>query len=163
MDDLALDLSRRSSSNVSAGGSGIVGGGCASFPAAVLFAAPSLTALDLSHRGLLELPDALGCLTRLAYLGVAGNRLTALPTAALARLERLEELHADDNDLAAGCSPNNSDNNDTTAAKSFPLPLSCLRPLSRLRVLGLSRNGLRASDLPFGLATALPELVELRI
>ena len=115
------------------------------FPAAVLFAAHALTALDLSHRRLTELPDAIGGLRSLAYLAVAGNRLSRLPALALPRLGKLQELHADENELEA-----------------FP-PLACLAPLARLRVLGLSRNGLAVADVPIGLVSALPELVELRI
>ena len=115
------------------------------FPSAIFFASKSLTALDLSHRQLVKVPEALGSLVRLVYLGVVGNRLRSLSANALMRLTELRELHADENELCA-----------------LP-PLSCLGALKNLQVLGLSRNGLCESDIPFGIASALPELRQLRI
>lgn len=134
----------------------------------------SWTTLDLSGRGMVEIPDAIGELTRLQSVDLSDNQLTRLP-AAVGQLTDLESLNLRDNQLtglpaAIGQltdleSLNLSDNELTE------LPEAIGR-LSRLEWLNLSLNeltklpevighltGLRSLDLSYNELREIPELV----
>lgn len=70
-------------------------------PIEVLLKLPHLSSLDLNHRELFELPEALQRLTQLKKLFLTGNHLRVLP-AWLADMPNLEEITVEDNCLRAG-------------------------------------------------------------
>lgn len=128
----------------------ILGVGC--LPAGVTVALPAVhgTTLDLSGRGLTEIPASVFSQTTLETLNLSNNRLTNAPQSQIGQLKNLKSLDLSGNELTGlpaelGQLKNletlNVSNNHLTG-----LPME-LGNLTQLRVFDLSGNAYSAHDL----------------
>jgi internalin A len=120
----------------------------------------SATHLDLAHLGLVDVPDAVGSLTRLTSLDLSGNGLTELPEW-LGSLTQLTTLHVFDNRLTelpewlgslTQLTGLNLNRNRLTELPEW------LGSLTQLTGLGIGDNGLTTLPDALGSLTQLTEL-----